>query len=240
MTRVLVVDDEPQMLRALRINLKARHYLVATAADGNAALRQAARTPPEAVILDLGLPDLDGVDVIHALRIWSKVPIIVLSGRSGAAEKVAALDAGADDYVTKPFSMNELLARLRAVLRRPSPDESPLAVDIGEYTVDVVNCTVRHRVDGPLDEAPAPTTGDRPDEPRLTPTEWRVLALLLAHPGRLVTGRQILDDVWGPGHESKTNYLRVYLAGLRRKLEPDPAHPRHLLTEPGMGYRYQP
>ncbi|MBC3842501.1 response regulator [Streptacidiphilus sp. 4-A2] len=237
MTRVLVVDDEPQMLRALRINLRARHYLVATASDGNAALRLAARTPPEAVILDLGLPDLDGVDVIHALRIWSKVPIIVLSGRSGAAEKVAALDAGADDYVTKPFSMNELLARLRAVLRRPSPEEAPLAADIGAYTVDVVNCTVRLRPEAAeLLRHPA----ERPEEPRLTPTEWRVLALLLGHPGRLVTGRQILDDVWGPGHESKTNYLRVYLAGLRRKLESDPAHPRHLLTEPGMGYRYQP
>ncbi|QMU75391.1 response regulator [Streptacidiphilus sp. PB12-B1b] len=235
MTRVLVVDDEPQMLRALRINLKARHYLVATAADGSSALRQAVRTPPEAVILDLGLPDLDGVDVIQALRVWSKVPIIVLSGRSGAAEKVAALDAGADDYVTKPFSMNELLARLRAVLRRPSPEEPPLAVELGGYTVDVVNCTVRRRADGPWQPGQ-----ERPEEPRLTPTEWRVLALLLAHPGRLVTGRQILDDVWGPGHESKTNYLRVYLAGLRRKLEPDPAHPRHLLTEPGMGYRYQP
>jgi len=238
LTRVLVVDDEPQMLRALRINLKARNYLVATATDGNAALRLAARTPPEAVILDLGLPDLDGVDVIHALRIWSKVPIIVLSGRSGAAEKVAALDAGADDYVTKPFSMNELLARLRAVLRRPSPEESPLAADIGAYTVDVVNCTVRLRQDDEAGEPAEP--GRRPEEPRLTPTEWRVLALLLGHPGRLVTGRQILDDVWGPGHESKTNYLRVYLAGLRRKLETDPAHPRHLLTEPGMGYRYQP
>jgi two-component system KDP operon response regulator KdpE len=237
LTRVLVVDDEPQMLRALRINLKARNYLVVTAADGDTALRLAARTPPEAVILDLGLPDLDGVEVIRALRIWSKVPIIVLSGRSGAAEKVAALDAGADDYVTKPFSMNELLARLRAVLRRPLPEESPLAADIGAYTVDVVNCTVRLRSDR---EGEPVVLRTRTEEPRLTPTEWRVLALLLGNPGRLVTGRQILDDVWGPGHESKTNYLRVYLAGLRRKLEADPAHPRHLLTEPGMGYRYQP
>ena len=235
MTRVLVVDDEPQMLRALRINLKARNYLVVTAADGDAALRLAARTPPEAVILDLGLPDLDGVEVIRALRVWSKVPIIVLSGRSGAAEKVAALDAGADDYVTKPFSMNELLARLRAVLRRPSPEEPALAADIGAYTVDLVNCTVRLRLDAVGEHG-----GGEPEEPRLTPTEWRVLTLLLGNPGRLVTGRQILDDVWGPGHESKTNYLRVYLAGLRRKLEADPAHPRHLLTEPGMGYRYQP
>ncbi|WP_034089964.1 response regulator [Streptacidiphilus albus] len=235
MTRVLVVDDEPQMLRALRINLKARSYLVATAADGASALRQAVRTPPEAVILDLGLPDLDGVDVIHALRIWSKVPIIVLSGRSGAATMVAALDAGADDYVTKPFSMNELLARLRAVLRRPSPEEAPLVAEVGAYTVDLSRCTVRLRSAEQQDPAP-----ELPEAVRLTPTEWRVLALLIGHPGRLVTGRQILDEVWGPGHESKTNYLRVYLAGLRRKLEPDPAHPRHLLTEPGMGYRFQP
>jgi len=235
LTRVLVVDDEPQMLRALRINLKARSYLVATAADGASALRQAVRTPPEAVILDLGLPDLDGVDVIHALRIWSKVPIIVLSGRSGAATMVAALDAGADDYVTKPFSMNELLARLRAVLRRPSPEEAPLVAEVGAYTVDLARCTVRLRSAEQQDPAP-----ELPEAVRLTPTEWRVLALLIGHPGRLVTGRQILDEVWGPGHESKTNYLRVYLAGLRRKLEPDPAHPRHLLTEPGMGYRFQP
>ena len=235
MTRVLVVDDEPQMLRALRINLKARSYLVATAADGASALRQAVRTPPEAVILDLGLPDLDGVDVIHALRIWSKVPIIVLSVRSGAATMVAALDAGADDYVTKPFSMNELLARLRAVLRRPSPEEAPLVAEVGAYTVDLSRCTVRLRSAEQQDPAP-----ELPEAVRLTPTEWRVLALLIGHPGRLVTGRQILDEVWGPGHESKTNYLRVYLAGLRRKLEPDPAHPRHLLTEPGMGYRFQP
>ncbi len=239
MTRVLVVDDEPQMLRALRINLKARSYLVATAADGASALRQAVRTPPEAVILDLGLPDLDGVDVIHALRIWSKVPIIVLSGRSGAATMVAALDAGADDYVTKPFSMNELLARLRAVLRRPSPEEAPLVAEVGAYTVDLSRCTVRLRA--PEQQSPdAEPAAELPEAVRLTPTEWRVLALLLGHPGRLVTGRQILDEVWGPGHESKTNYLRVYLAGLRRKLEPDPAHPRHLLTEPGMGYRFQP
>ena len=245
MTRVLVVDDEPQMLRALRINLKARNYLVATATDGSTALRQAVRTPPEAVILDLGLPDLDGVDVIHALRIWTKVPIIVLSGRSGAAEKVAALDAGADDYVTKPFSMNELLARLRAVLRRPATEEAPLVADIGAYTVDLARCTVRLRADpdGPVPEdgeGAVDGPGDRPEGLRLTPTEWRVLALLIGNPGRLVTGRQILDEVWGPGHESKTNYLRVYLAGLRRKLEADPAHPRHLLTEPGMGYRFQP
>ncbi len=245
MTRVLVVDDEPQMLRALRINLKARSYLVATAADGASALRQAVRTPPEAVILDLGLPDLDGVDVIHALRIWSKVPIIVLSGRSGAATMVAALDAGADDYVTKPFSMNELLARLRAVLRRPSPEEAPLVAEVGAYTVDLSRCTVRLRAPdsggsaAELSEAAVPEA-ELPEAVRLTPTEWRVLALLIGHPGRLVTGRQILDEVWGPGHESKTNYLRVYLAGLRRKLEPDPAHPRHLLTEPGMGYRFQP
>ena len=235
--RILVVDDDPAVRRSIDRALRLEGYDVVAVPSGGEALEALAQAPPDALILDLGLPDLDGVDVIQALRIWSKVPIIVLSGRSGAAEKVAALDAGADDYVTKPFSMNELLARLRAVLRRPSPEEAPLAADIGAYTVDVVNCTVRLRQDW-TGELPEPV--ERPEEPRLTPTEWRVLALLLGHPGRLVTGRQILDDVWGPGHESKTNYLRVYLAGLRRKLETDPAHPRHLLTEPGMGYRYQP
>jgi two-component system KDP operon response regulator KdpE len=222
-TRVLVVDDEPQMLRALQINLEARQYTVATAQDGNRALDEAAAGPLDAIILDLGLPGLDGTEVIRALRVWSAVPVIVLSGRSGAADKVIALDAGADDYVTKPFSMNELLARLRAVLRRPASDE-PIggSAVIGDHTVDLVSCTVRP---GPI---------------RLTPTEWRILTLLVQHPGRLVTGRQLLLDVWGPGHERKTNYLRVYLAGLRRKLERDPARPRHLLTEPGMGYRFEP
>ncbi|MEZ0088941.1 response regulator [Streptacidiphilus sp. EB129] len=228
MTRVLIVDDEPQMLRALQINLQARQYTVATAPDGTRALDDAARTPPDAVILDLGLPGIDGVDVIRALRVWSTAPVIVLSGRSDAADKIAALDAGADDYVTKPFSMSELLARLRAVLRRPATEE-PIAGSavIGDHLVDLTSCTVRR-------------IGAGEPAVRLTPTEWRILTVLIQHPGRLVTGRHILLSVWGPGHERKTNYLRVYLAGIRRKLERDPAHPRHLLTEPGMGYRFEP
>ncbi|MEY9967844.1 two-component system KDP operon response regulator KdpE [Streptacidiphilus sp. MAP12-16] len=233
MTRVLIVDDEPQMLRALQINLEARHYTVATAPDGDGALDEAARTPPDAIILDLGLPGLDGLDVIRALRVWSTVPVIVLSGRSGATDKISSLDAGADDYVTKPFSMNELLARLRAVLRRPVLDEpTGGSAVIGDYTVDLDSCTVRLTQDSGF--AQDATTI------RLTPTEWRILTVLIRHPGRLVTGRHLLMDVWGPGHERKTNYLRVYLAGLRRKLERDPAHPRHLITEPGMGYRFEP
>jgi two-component system KDP operon response regulator KdpE len=236
-TRVLLVDDEPQMLRALQINLKARQYTVATAPDGPRALDEAARTPPDAVILDLGLPGLDGIDVIRALRVWSVAPVIVLSGRTDAADKIAALDAGADDYVTKPFSMDELLARLRAVLRRPTTVEPHgTSAVIGDYTVDLASCTVR--VTRPA-LATAPETQE--DEAlRLTPTEWRILTVLLNHPGRLVTGRNILLSVWGPGHERKTNYLRVYISGIRHKLERDPAHPRHLLTEPGMGYRFEP
>ena len=234
MTRVLIVDDEPQLLRALQINLQARRYTVATAPDGPRALDEAVRLPPDAIILDLGLPDLDGIEVISALRVWSAVPVIVLSGRTGAADKIAALDAGADDYVTKPFSMNELLARLRAVLRRPAAGEpSGTGAVIGDWTVDLASCTVR------------PTLGDagtvrREDALRLTPTEWRILTVLLRHPGRLVTGPNLLLSVWGPGYEGRTNYLRVYLSGLRRKLERDPAHPRHLLTEPGLGYRFEP
>jgi two-component system KDP operon response regulator KdpE len=206
---------------------------VATAADGSQALDEAARTPPDGVILDLGLPGMDGIEVIRALRVWSVVPVIVLSGRSGAADKIAALDAGADDYVTKPFSMNELLARLRAALRRPGTDALPgVQAVIGDWSVDPVGCTVR-RITPALD-------ADAAEPMRLTPTEWRILTLLINRQGRLVTGADILLNVWGPGHERKTNYLRVYLAGLRRKLERDPAHPRHLVTEPGMGYRYQP
>ncbi|MEV6972872.1 response regulator [Kitasatospora sp. NPDC093806] len=228
MSEILVVDDEPALLRTLRINLSARQYAVRTAATGGEALDRAAHTAPDAVLLDLGLPDLDGMEVIRGLRSRSAVPIIVLSGRSGAADKVTALDAGADDYLTKPFLMEELLARLRAVLRRPPtgpptgpPPPPPV---IGDHTVDLVATTVTGP-DGPV---------------RLTPTEWRILALLLAHPGRLVPGRQILREVWGPAQEQRGNYLRVYLAGLRRKLERDPARPRHLITEPGIGYRYEP
>ncbi|MER7750528.1 response regulator [Kitasatospora sp. NPDC097643] len=224
MSEILVVDDEPALLRTLRINLSARHYAVRTAASGGEALDRAAHTAPDAVLLDLGLPDLDGMDVLRGLRTRGTMPIIVLSGRSGAADKVGALDAGADDYLVKPFLMDELLARLRAVLRRP-PGGAPLVRPvIGEFTVDLAATTV---------------TGPR-GPVRLTPTEWRILALLLASPGRLVPGRQILREVWGPEQEGRGNYLRVYLAGLRRKLERDPTRPRHLITEPGIGYRYEP
>ncbi|MEU9041983.1 MULTISPECIES: response regulator [unclassified Kitasatospora] len=224
MSEILVVDDEPALLRTLRINLSARQYAVRTAASGGEALDRAAHSLPDAVLLDLGLPDLDGMDVLRGLRTHSAMPIIVLSGRSDAADKVGALDAGADDYLTKPFLMDELLARLRAVLRRPLGGVPPARPVIGDHTVDLA-ATAVNGPNGPV---------------RLTPTEWRILTLLLANPGRLVPGRQILREVWGPAQEGRGNYLRVYLAGLRRKLERDPARPRHLLTEPGIGYRYVP
>ncbi|MFJ1706608.1 response regulator [Kitasatospora sp. NPDC088346] len=224
MSHILVVDDEPQLLRALKINLHARHYSVLTAATGAEALDLASREMPGAVLLDLGLPDLDGMDIIRGLRAWSAVPIIVLSGRDTATEKIRALDAGADDYLTKPFVMDELLARLRAVLRRPPAETPPPRAVIGDHEVDVVAGTVTGP-GGPV---------------RLTPTEWKILTILLAHPGKLVPGRQILREVWGPDQQDNGNYLRVYLATMRRKLEADPARPRHLITEPGIGYRYRP
>ncbi|WP_406074598.1 response regulator [Micromonospora sp. NBC_01638] len=226
MTRILVVDDEPQILRALRINLRARRYEVDIAATGAAALKAAASHPPDLVVLDLGLPDIDGVEVIRGLRGWTAVPIIVLSGRDGSEDKVAALDAGADDYVTKPFGVEELLARIRAVTRRlGAPSEAVPALRIGQHTVDLADHSVL-RDDGA--------------EVKLTPTQWSVLEKLLRHPGKLVSQRQLLQDVWGPEYQNETNYLRQYLAQLRRKLEDDPARPRHLITEPGMGYRYRP
>jgi two-component system KDP operon response regulator KdpE len=219
----LVVDDEPQILRALRINLRARDYDIQTAADGTSALKAAAAYHPDLVVLDLGLPDIDGVEVIRGLRGWSDVPIIVLSGRAGSDDKVKALDAGADDYVTKPFGVDELLARMRAATRRHAAHtESVTIVRVGEHVVDIAN----HRV-----------TGGGGDV-RLTPTEWHLLGVLVRNPGKLVSQKQLLHDVWGPQYESETNYLRQYMAQLRRKLEPDPAHPRQLLTEPGMGYRF--
>jgi two-component system, OmpR family, KDP operon response regulator KdpE len=232
MTRVLVVDDEPQILRALRINLAARSYDVVTAADGHAALAAAAKAVPDIVVLDLGLPDMDGIDVIRGLRGWTTVPIIILSGRSQSAAKVDALDAGADDYVTKPFSIDELLARLRAVTRRvPAGDEAP-CVRIGDYLVDLQ----AHRV-----TSAAATDGLRPPaDLRLTPTEWQLLEQLVRNPGKLVSQRELLLKIWGPKYVDETHYLRQYMAQLRRKLEPNPARPRHLLTELGMGYRYQP
>ncbi|MEU5904068.1 response regulator [Micromonospora sp. NPDC047527] len=226
MTRILVVDDEPQILRALRINLRARRYDVDVAGTGAAALKAAATHPPDLVVLDLGLPDIDGVEVIRGLRGWTAVPIIVLSGRAGSEDKVAALDAGADDYVTKPFGVEELLARIRAVTRRlGTSSEAVPALRIGQHTVDLADHSVR-RDDG--------------TEVKLTPTQWSVLEKLLRHPGKLVSQRQLLQEVWGPEYQNETNYLRQYLAQLRRKLEDDPARPRHLITEPGMGYRYRP
>jgi len=225
MTRVLVVDDEPQIVRALRINLRARHYDVDTADDGTSALLLAARHHPDLIVLDLGLPDMEGTDVIRGLRGWTSIPIIVLSGRAGSADKVEALDAGADDYVTKPFGVDELLARIRAVTRRAQPagEQNPIAT-IGRHTIDFA----------------ARTITDGTAEVRLTPREWELLEHLVRHPGKLLTQHSLLQELWGPQYRTETNYLRQYMARLRRKLEPDPAHPRHLLTEPGMGYRFQP
>jgi two-component system KDP operon response regulator KdpE len=224
-TTVLVVDDEPQILRALRINLRVRHYDVHVASTGAQALDVAAKHPPDLVILDLGLPDLDGVEVIGGLRGWTDAPIIVLSGRADSSDKVEALDAGADDYVTKPFSMEELLARMRAVTRRQSGEGDAPQVRIGDLVVDLA----AKRVIGPAG----------PDI-RLTPTEWHLLEVLLRYPGKLLSQQQLLTEVWGPGYADATGNLRLYMAQLRRKLEPDPARPRWLLTEPGMGYRFQP
>jgi len=224
MTSVLIVEDEPQLLRALAINLRARRYDVQTAADGTTALTLAGRRPPDLVILDLGLPDIDGIDVIHGLRGWTQTPIVVLSARQDQADKVAALDAGADDYVTKPFGMDELLARLRAALRRTTPEDNQPAVTLGSFTVDLATKTV---------------TGGG-ETVHLTPTEWHLLEVLVRNTGKLVSQPQLLRELWGPGYETQTNYLRVYIAQLRRKLETDPSRPRHLLTEPGLGYRFQP
>jgi two-component system KDP operon response regulator KdpE len=228
MTRVLVVDDEPQIVRALTINLRARHYDVITAATGAEALASAAANPPDLVILDLGLPDLDGVEVVRGLRGWSTAPIIILSGRTDSADKVDALDAGADDYLTKPFGVDELMARLRAVSRRATPaDDNPI-VTFGLATVDLAARRVTL------------SDGASRIEVRLTPTEWHLLEVMLRHPGKLISQRQLLAEVWGPGYETAGGNLRLYMAQLRRKLEADPGRPRHLLTEPGMGYRFQP
>lgn len=226
MTRVLVVEDDPQLVRALVINLQARRYGVDAAPDGTTALRLAAARQPDVVLLDLGLPDMNGVDVIKGLRGWTRVPILVLSARQGSDEKVAALDAGADDYITKPFSMNELLARLRAAVRRT--EEAPLEpgttlVETAGFTIDLL---ARKAVRGDHDV-------------RLTPTEWHLLEILVTNPGRLISQKHLLLEVWGVSESNKTNYLRVYMAQLRRKLETDPAHPRYLITEPGMGYRFE-
>jgi two-component system KDP operon response regulator KdpE len=224
MTRVLIVDDDTQLLRALSINLRARNYEVDVAPDGRTALATAARYSPNLVILDLGLPDIDGVEVVHALRGWSTAPIVVLSARGAQAEKVTALDAGADDYVTKPFGMDELLARIRSALRRATPADTVAVIATEAFTIDLANKRL--------------TTSD--GEVRLTPTEWHLLEILVRNPDKLISQRQLLREVWGPTYETETNYLRVYIAQLRRKLELEPSRPRHLLTEPGMGYRFHP
>ena len=225
MIRVLVVDDDATLTRALSINLTARGYDVAIAATGSDALRSAASRPPQIVVLDLGLPDMDGLDVLAGLRGWTKVPILVLSAREEQPEKVAALDAGADDYMTKPFGMDELLARLRAALRRAAPT-----------TTDQPLVTTEHFI---VDLSTARVTGPNGDI-RLTPTEWHLLEILVRHAGRLVPQKLLLTEVWGPAYGTESHYLRVYLAQLRRKLEPDPSRPVHLLTEPGLGYRFEP
>jgi two-component system, OmpR family, KDP operon response regulator KdpE len=225
---VLVVDDEPQLLRALQITLTARGHDVHTAATGRRAIAEAAARPPDLVILDLGLPDIDGAEVIGSLREYSSVPIIVLSGRTSGGDKVAALDAGADDYVTKPFGIEELLARIRAVTRRAATDDLAPAFELGDYLVDLGARRVSGRPDG-----------SRADV-RLTPTEWRLLDALVRHPGKLIARQQLITDVWGPVGSEDSSSLRFYLNRLRRKLEPDPSRPRYLITEPGMGYRFQP
>ena len=222
MSRVLVVDDEPPILRALAANLRARGFETDLAPTGEDALRTAARHRPDVVVLDLGLPGMSGIEVIAGLRGWTSVPIIVLSARNTEREKVAALDAGADDYVTKPFGMDELFARLRAALRRGTPaPEAPL-IDTPDFSVDLAAKKVVR--DG--------------QEIRLTPTEWGIVEALVRNAGKLVTQKQLLVEVWGPGYADESNYLRVHMAHIRRKLEPDTRRPRYFVTEPGMGYRF--
>ncbi|MCC7075772.1 MAG: response regulator [Acidimicrobiia bacterium] len=225
MSRVLIVDDEPQILRALAITMRANGYEVVTADTGQGAVQVAAETAPDAVILDLGLPDITGVEVVEALRGWTTVPIVILSVRNAEADKIAALDAGADDYMTKPFGVGELLARLRAALRRAVPGDVEARIETPDFTIDLADKQVRESSGAGV---------------HLTPTEWQVLELLARHAERLVTQRQILTDIWGATTEDDTGFLRVHMAHLRRKLEPDPSKPRYLVTEPGMGYRFMP
>ncbi|CAN7322052.1 response regulator [Arthrobacter sp. LjRoot78] len=225
MRTVLVVDDEAQLLRALQVNLQLEGYQVLTALDGTTALLHAEKNHPDLIVLDLGLPDINGVDVITRIRRSSTTPIIVLSARHGSVDKVRALDAGADDYVTKPFGLDELLARLRVAERRlGTSDAEERTVDVGDFAVDLAN---RKVIRGGVTV-------------RLTPREWAILELLVRNPGRLITQQQMLAKVWGPGYEGETHYLRVYMGQLRRKLEAQPARPSHLLTEAGMGYRFEP
>ena len=222
--KILIADDDPQILRALRITLSARGYDVITAGDGREAVRAAADKHPDLIVLDLGMPGLTGIEVIEAVRGWSSVPILVVSGRSDSLDKVEALDAGADDYVTKPFAADELLARLRALGRRTASATDEPVVTFGDVTVDLANHIVTR----------AGATV------RLTPTEWRLLEVLVRNPERLVSRETLLTEVWGPQYTTDTGYLRLYLAQLRKKLEAEPSKPRHLLTEAGMGYRFSP
>ena len=222
--RILVVDDEPGLVHALAINLRAHGWDVTTALNGAGALDLAASSHPDVVLLDLGLPDISGLDVIAGIRGWSRVPIVVLSARQDGEDKVDALDAGADDYVTKPFAMNELLARLRAAVRRATPgDATEAVVEAGELTIDLARRRVLRRG----------------EEVRLSPTEWALVEVLVRNRGKLVSRDQLLREVWGPAYTTETEYLRVYTAQLRRKLEHDPAHPRHIITQPGMGYIFE-
>ncbi|WP_296137958.1 response regulator transcription factor [uncultured Tessaracoccus sp.] len=223
--KILLADDDPQLVRALRITLTANGHEVVAVPDGAAAIRATAEQHPDVVLLDLGMPQLDGIAVIHGIRGWSAVPILVVSGRAGAADKVEALDAGADDYVTKPFSIEELLARIRALTRRGTMEESLPAVRLGPVTVDLAAHSVTREGPG----------GRR--QIRLTPTEWQVIEILIRNAGRLVTRQTLLTRIWGSEHVEDTGYLRLYISQLRKKLESDPANPRHILTEPGMGYR---
>jgi two-component system KDP operon response regulator KdpE len=225
LTRILIVDDDPGLTRALTISLRAHGYDVETAGTGTTGLTAASAHPPDLVIVDLGLPDLDGLEVVHGLRAWLTTPIVILSARDEQREKVAALDAGADDYVTKPFGMEELLARVRAALRRGAPvDSAHPVITAASFSVDLRS----HRVTIPTGEV------------RLTPTEWHLLEILVRHPSQLVTQRQLLAEVWGPGFTTEMNYLRVYMSQLRRKLERDPTRPAHFITDPGVGYRFEP
>jgi two-component system KDP operon response regulator KdpE len=221
--RILAIDDEPAILRALAANLRARGYQVDLATTGEAALELATRHPPDAVILDLGLPGISGLEVINGLRGWSSVPILILSAREAQAEKVAALDAGADDYVTKPFGMDELLARLRAALRRATPIQEAPVIDTPDFRIDLNGKRIISAA----------------GEVRLTPIEWHLVEVVARNAGKLVTARQLLEEVWGPAYEKETNYLRVHFAHIRRKLEPEPSQPRYFITEPGMGYRFE-
>lgn len=230
--RILIVDDEPRLLRALRINLTARQYDVDMAADGREALASAARRVPDLVLLDLGLGEVGGIDVIASLRGWTRAPILVLSARADSAAQIAAFDAGADDYMTKPFAMEELMARIRALLRRAEERRKvDLAVVVGNHVVDMIAKTVVRAQEAP------PTA---PVTVHLTKTEWAVLEVLVRNPGRVVPNKKLLQDVWGTAYTKETGYLRFYMAKLRKKLEPDPSRPRQLVTEAGSGYRFQP